>query len=79
LQDQAHNRNPIFRAILICPIANDLAQCALTLNQTLEVKAMSLRQLEAEFTAQSRRLLVGSLGAVMALFAASISVMLLWR
>jgi hypothetical protein len=40
---------------------------------------MSLRQLDAEFAAQSRQLLVGSLGAIVALFAVSISVMLLWR
>jgi hypothetical protein len=40
---------------------------------------MSLRQLEAEFTAQSRQLLLGSLGAIAVLFAISISVMLLWR
>ena len=40
---------------------------------------MSLRQLDAEFTAQSRQLLMGSLGAIALLFAVSISAMLLWR
>jgi hypothetical protein len=44
-----------------------------------EVTAMSLHQLDAEFAAQSRRVLLGSIGAISVLFAVSTTVMLLWR
>jgi len=40
---------------------------------------MSLRQLDADFEVQSRRLLLGGIGAVLILFAVSTTVMLLWR